>query len=196
MKVSFSRPAIRRAQQRAVEGRAAETVPGRFGATKQVSHGVYERGPTLRVGDWLAVVPKALEHRCKGAAHAARQIDFSWRAGLFTPSEAGAHEICWARRDPELSIGAAPDGVPAPARGVAPADGAFAPQDIRLSDGSPVVVEVKGAAVKEAQMLERAPPPIELESTRQGGAGQSLPEDWLAGAAQPGMHRIRLRRPP
>jgi hypothetical protein len=166
---------------------------------------VYERGPSLRLGDWLAVVPKALEHRCRGASHAARQIDFSWRAGMFSPTVGGAHEVCWARRDPELSTSISPDGVPAPARAVAPADSKFAPQDIRLSDGSPVTVDVAGAPAKgplkkepskeepvvvkqepsngKQQELERAPGPA-----NESAAARGVPP-WLADAAQ---HRIRL----
>ena len=86
---------------------------------------VYERGPNLGVGDWLAAVPRNLDSPCAGAAKAAAQIDRAWRAGPMVAEVTGNFDLCWAARAPESK----PGDAPAPPRATAPADRLFAVQE-------------------------------------------------------------------
>ena len=115
---------------------------------------VYERGPKLGIGDWLAAVPSSVDTPCAGAAKAAAQIDRAWRAGPIVAETDGDYDLCWAARSPESKPGEAP----APPRATAPADEMFAKQEA-------VRVGVTGMP-KPAQNLAQKLPKVEDTPTR------------------------------
>ena len=79
------------------------------GAVAPLVLAVYERGVRLAVGDWLAVVPKDLTNRCRGARKAAMRLRGpNWEAGPFTPPPPDTTTDEWraAGRRPTTSAGA------------------------------------------------------------------------------------------
>ena len=117
------------------------------GAVAPLVLAVYERGVRLAVGDWLAVVPKDLTNRCRGARKAAMRLRGpNWEAGPFTPpppdtttdewraGRTATYDVCWAPgtgdTDPLTQPKNGEAGDSTPAKATAPKDCEFFAQEV------------------------------------------------------------------
>ena len=117
------------------------------GAVAPLVLAVYERGVRLAVGDWLAVVPKDLTNRCRGARKAAMRLRGpNWEAGPFTPpppdtttdewraGKTATYDVCWAPgtgdTDPLTQPKNGEAGDSTPAKATAPKDCEFFAQEV------------------------------------------------------------------
>ena len=180
------------------------------GAVAPLVLAVYERGVRLAVGDWLAVVPKDLTNRCRGARKAAMRLRGpNWEAGPFTPPppdtttdewRAGGtatYDVCWAPgtgdTDPltQPKNGEAADSTPAKA--TAPKDCEFFAQEVQAHVTAPEGKEI-GTVINTGSNLERRMGnATDVREIRLGGAG-APPGDGLHRPRHAAAARERRRR--